>query len=317
MKNSVIFLTLLFAAIPGSMTLARSIVATITHIDGNTQVYSHPSKTSPLAKQDANGTTVLFEGQYYRVRDAIPGEKLENGNILRTRPGAHANVIFDNGDQIHLGPGSSYHIQWNGKNTKKIEFKLMYGKLRGIISKESDEKKIIIKTKIATMGVRGTDFFVSDSGPKGETEITVLRGMVEVTNESTGKLLPVKTGTTALVTEKSEISPRDSTKEDLKTVETSSKTEPTKETPKTVVELEKKALAVTLQDIKLYQPEIYEKIKADPGITNNVLSLNEKAVVLNAATAPSAPPKKGKPRIRELNDSDDQEIYEKYFKLNE
>jgi hypothetical protein len=193
----------------------------------------------------------------------------------------------------------------------------MYGKLRGIISKESDEKKIIIKTKIATMGVRGTDFFVSDSGPKGETEITVLRGMVEVTNESTGKLLPVKTGTTALVTEKSEISPRDSTKEDLKTVETSSKTEPTKETPKTVVELEKKALAVTLQDIKLYQPEIYEKIKADPGITNNVLSLNEKAVVLNAATAPSAPPKKGKPRIRELNDSDDQEIYEKYFKLNE
>jgi len=317
MKNSVIFLTLFLTMMPLSSVLARTIVATITQIDGNTQIYANPSKTSPRTKLGQPGTTVLFEGQYYQVKDAKAGEKLESGNILRTRPGAHATVIFDNGDQIHLGPGSSYHIQWNSKSAKKIEFKLMYGKLRGIVSKEGEEKKIIIKTKSATMGVRGTDFFVSDSGPNGETEITVLRGAVDVTNESTGKTLPIKTGTTALVTEKTEIALRETTKEDLKTVEIASQSSPAKEAPKSVVELEKKALAVTLKDIRLYQPEIYEKIKADPSIVNNVEAVNEKAIALNAASAPSAPPKKGKPRIRELNESDDQEIYEKYFKLNE
>lgn len=302
-------------------------VATITQLQGETQLYTNPSKNPITVKNKNSGTVVLFESEYFLVQEARIGDTVKNGNILRTRPGAHANVIFDNGDQIHIGPGSSYRIQWSDKLEDKLKVDLMYGRLRGIISKEGPRQKAIIKTRSATMGVRGTDFFIADSGPNGETEISVLRGEVEVTNESTKKTLPVKTGMSATVTANVDSETRETTKEDLNgiqaasiitapiTVKPEDKTE--SKLKNKVSELEKKALAVTLHDIKTYQPEIYEKLSTEAKTVGSVQELNNKAYSLIVVNAPSAPPKKGKPRITELKDSDDQEVYKKYFKLNE
>jgi hypothetical protein len=315
MKKTEIFLTLV-ALFHSLNAFARTIEATISNLEGDAQVYSNPSKNA-AKKKDSSGTTVLYEGFYYQVNEAKVGNLIQSGNILRTRPGAQAKVIFDNGDQIHLGPGSSYQIQWNDSKSKKIKFNLMYGRLRGIISKEGKEQKIIIKTKLATMGVRGTDFFISDSGPNGETEISVLRGEVEVINDSTKKSIPLKTGMTTLVSNQEELKPRETNKDDLKAIESASSIGPNQNAPKPVQELEKKALRVTLEDIKTYQPDLFEKIKNDSQSVASVSALNSKAIEITSMTAPAAPIKKGKPRIRELNDSDDQEIYEKYFKLNE
>ncbi len=317
MKTSVNFLALiLFFVAP--FTLAENHVATITQLQGEIQIYSNPS-SKPLKDPSAkSGNIVLFENQYYTLKNAKIGDTVNNGNILRARPGSHAHVIFDNGDQIHIGPGSSYRIQWDQSLEKKLKIDLMYGRLRGIISKEGPRQKAIIKTKSATMGVRGTDFFIADSGPNGETEISVLRGEVEVTSESTQKTLPLKTGMSAKILEKAEIELRETTKEDLKGIQiASTSTGGEKSTNKKNVELEKKALAVTLQDIKLYQPEIYEKISSDPKNLQNLNDLNSNAVSLNVVNAPSAPAKRSKPNITELKDTDDQKVYEKYFKMNE
>jgi hypothetical protein len=315
MNKAAIFLTLAMFAHPAK-SIARTIVATVSNIQGDAQVYSNPSK-KPIQNNGTTGTTVLYEGEYYQVSDAKVGDQIRSGNILRTRPGAHANVIFDNGDQIHLAPGSSYQIKWNDTKSKKIKFNLMYGKLRGIISKEGKEQKIIIKTKIATMGVRGTDFFISDSGPNGETEITVLRGEVEVINDSTNKTIPLKTGMTTVVSKQEELKPRETNREDLKIIDVATRIAPVQNAPKLVMELEKKALQVTLEDVKTYQPELFEKIKNDSQSVASISTLNSKTIEMTAVTAPPAPAKKGKPRIRELNDSDDQDVYDQYFKLNE
>ena len=307
----------------GFSAQAADHVSTITQLQGETQLYSNPSKSPIVAKSKTAGTVVLFENEYFLVQEAKIGDKVKNGNILRTRPGAHANVIFENGDQIHIGPGSSYRVQWNDKLDDKLKVNLMYGRLRGIISKEGPRQKAIIKTRSATMGVRGTDFFIADSGPNGETEISVLRGEVEVTSESTKKILPVKTGMSATITTKTEMEVRETTKEDLNGIQiASSVTAPamvqTKSAEKQkITELEKKALAVTLHDIKTYQPEVYEKISADAKIVSSVQELNSKAYSITVVNAPSAPSKRGKPRITELKDSDDQEVYQKYFKLKQ
>jgi hypothetical protein len=293
-------------------------VATITQIQGEIQIYSDPSSKPKKNQSNESGKIVLFENQYFIVKNAKMGDRILNGNILRARPGSHAHVIFNNGDQIHIGPGSSYRVQWQENLEKKMKIDLMYGRLRGIISKEGPRQKAIIKTRSATMGVRGTDFFIADSGPKGETEISVLRGEVEVINDSTKKSIPLKTGMSAKVVQQAEIELRETNKEDLKGIQIAS-TVVGKEKPSNqkIAELEKKAVEVTLKDIKLYQPEIYQKISSDPKKLENLNDLNFKAVSLNMVNAPNAPAKRGKPNITELKDSDDQEVYQKYFKMNE
>src|SRR4051794_14863358 len=96
-----IFATLVaitFAILPSAW--AGPQVGTLTQTEGSVQLFSHPSKDGvagppPHAK---------FEGTYYSVKDAQTGDRLEQGNILRTQPGGRARVIFDNGDQFHVAP---------------------------------------------------------------------------------------------------------------------------------------------------------------------------------------------------------------------
>ena len=317
MKNSVIFLTLFICSAFSENVSAQNHVATITRMDGDTEIYFNPSKNPSQSKNNSTGTTVLFEGFYYQVKNAKPGDQIQNGNILRTRPSSHANLVFDNGDQINLGPGSSFRIQWKEKNDRKMYMNLMYGRLRGIISKEGPRQKAIIKTRSATMGVRGTDFFISDSGPNGETKITVLRGEVEVRSESTQKIIPVKTGMSALVIANAELKSRPTNKQDFKTIEAASTAISSSSQNPSIEQLEKKALAVTIQDIKTYQPEVYKKIETETKSIASVQQLSSRAISIAAENAPLAPEAKSKAKIHDLKEFDDQEVYDQYFKLNQ
>lgn len=293
-------------------------VATLAQTQGKTQLFTKPSKKPYPEKSLKEGTMALFEGDYYLIQEAKVGDRVENGNILRTLPGAQTKVIYDNGDQFYVGPGTAYRITWN-EGSKKLDTRmnLMYGRLRGVISKEGPRNKLQIKTRAATMGVRGTDFFIADNGPNGETEVSVLRGSVEVKpnaeSAKAGKVQEVKTGMSASVTEKLEI--RQTTKEDLNGIQKAS-TLPQQEpaSPK-IVELEKKAVDVTVKDMQTYQPDLYKQISAEVGNVTFAQQLNTKMIEVVAVKAPSAPPKRRKPRITELKDTDESDFYDKYFKV--
>jgi hypothetical protein len=162
------------------------------------------------------------------------------------------------------------------------------------------------------MGVRGTDFYIADSGPEGETEISVLRGAVDVETPAGRKSL-IKTGMSASIHEKTEI--RETTKEDLGGIQNAS-TLPTSDIKPstTILELEKIAIEVTVKDIQLYQPELFKKLNKNIDQINSVQDLNFKAVALVAETAPPAPLKRRKPKITELKETDSADYYDKYFK---
>ena len=314
MKIGVTFLA--FILLTNAVHAAESNIATITQIQGKTQIFVNPSKKPIQGKSIENNTMVYFEGSYYQIQNAKVGDKMNQGTILRTLPGAHANMIYDNGDQIHIGPGTAYRVEATGKKEAKVKIQLMYGRLRGIVTKEGPRQKLQIKTRTATMGVRGTDFFISDSGTNNETEVTVIRGAVSVKTEKTETI--IKTGTSAIVAENTPVETHETTKEDLKNIETASSVNKNDSIDLMNIKiLEKKAVEATLQDIKVYQPEIFEKLNADSKEPLNLQSLNTKTLNLVALTAPSAPLKKGKPRIDELNETEDKDIYEKYFKKGE
>jgi len=301
-------------------------IATITQIQGQVQIFVNPSKKPIKDKSTDDGTMAFFEGEYYLIQKAKLGDQIQKDTIIRTLPNAQVNVVYDNGDQFHLGPGTAYRVTWNDKTELEARIKLMYGRLRGVISKDGPRQKVEIRTRSVTMGVRGTDFFIADTGTAGETEISVIRGSVAVTADQ--KEQEVKTGMSAtiLATEKTKakVELRETTKEDLGGIEKAStitlpvipQESPQKLTTK-IAELEKKALTVTKKDIELYQPELFKKMSVDIGSVKNSQDLNTKMLTMVATSAPSAPPKRAKPRITEFKDSDEGDVYDKYFKIDQ
>lgn len=140
--RSTLFFALVFAVLVSiAHAHASPQVATLTQVQGETKLFSHPSKKAPAPQPGV--TVALYEGEYYNVKDAEVGDKMERGNILRTAPNGKARVVYDNGDQFNVGPGTAYRVQWSEDSAKATtEVALMYGKFRGIIEKGGPRSKL-------------------------------------------------------------------------------------------------------------------------------------------------------------------------------
>lgn len=351
MNRFLIHCTIVLLAVSAE-SLASDQIGTVTQTEGTVKIFTHPSRKLH-GEGDDKTPRALFQGEYYRVKDAQIGDRVEKGNILRTAPGAKARIVFDNGDQYNVGGGTAYRVFWDkdAKNAKN-EIQLMYGKLRGVVEKGGPRTRLTIKTKSATMGVRGTDFFIAEDA-EGATEVSILRGAVEVkplTPEA--KAIEVKAGFSASVaatpavpatttaspameiapteeTQVQEFKPaqmvelRRTTQEELTGIQKSSdiaamkmedlKAEAKPEVAQLVQELEKKAVETVIQDVKASDPKLYAQIKEMP--VKSTAEINQLAVQTLVKDAPKAPAKR-KPYKSELEDLEG-ESYKKYFKTEE
>lgn len=313
-------------------------VGTLTQLEGLVQVFSQPTKALPKEKP-AQGTRALYEGEYYVVTNAKVGDAVENGNIVRTVPGAKARVVFENGDMYQIGSGTAYRVEWDAKASEKAKLRakidLMYGKLRGVVSKDGPRRKLTVRSKVAVMGVRGTDFFVEENAKTGETEFTIIRGSVEVTPSASvkgaiPKTIEVKAGFSATVAEAKKgeektVAPtvdlRKTAQDELLAIQKVTELKPVEAAPRPeiavkVASLETKAVEATLKDIQVYQPELHSKVsKAASAAPNSIESLNAASI---GALMPSAPEvssrKRRKPVIKDLDAAEDERAYERYFK---
>lgn len=327
----------------GSTALASDQVGTLTQVRGEVKLFTDPSKALPK-----NPPRALFEGEYYTVVEAKIGDRILWGNVLRTSPGAQAKVVFDNGDQFTLGPGSSYRVFWDKDALDgKPRVELSYGQFRGVVAKGGPRSRFNIRTKSATMGVRGTDFFVESEPATGETQLSVLRGSVEMTPRAADAQAPykasieVKAGFSGEVTSKKgaqksaqkdekttglRLDLRRTTQEDLVVIQKStsvsrtairdSVVSPEPATVKQVEALEKKAVESTLKDIQAADPKLYAQItesaKSSPISTIEVL--NTATLQSIAREAPKAPPVRHKAQRKELEDVAPAD-YDKYFEM--
>ncbi|OFZ01754.1 MAG: hypothetical protein A2Z97_07470 [Bdellovibrionales bacterium GWB1_52_6] len=327
-----------------SISLAADQVGTVTQLEGDVKLFSEPSKT--LQKDDGDPRPrALFQGEYYRVQEVKVGDRINQGNILRTALNGKARVVFDNGDQFHVGPGTSYRIFWDADSAKtNTRLNLVYGKLRGVIAKGGPRSRLQVKTKAATMGVRGTEFFIAENGLDGETEISIIRGSVQVQSSANQtKPIELKSGFSANIAtgqvtapkevqESAQMAPkpekmvpvielRKTTQEDLAGIQKSSEIKApeagapalSQEMKTQLASLEKKAIKTTLTDIKTYDPKLYAKL--DTANIKTADQIHVQTVKTLIQTAPKAAEKR-KPFKSEL-DNLEQGAYEKYFKIVE
>lgn len=121
-----------------------------------------------------------------------PGDKLKKGSILNTGSNGSVKLLMTDKTIIDLGPSSLFKVneyQLNNTADRKVDVSVDYGQVRASVNqKVNPEKgKFTIRTKAATMGVRGTEFVVNAGLPPGtgpaakpQTSITVMEGTVEV-----------------------------------------------------------------------------------------------------------------------------------------
>ncbi len=133
-----------------------------------------------------------------------PGDKFGESTIINTGSNGAVKLLMTDKTIVDLGPSSLFKVteyKLNQGSDRKVDVSLDYGQIRASVNQPVAEKgKFTIRTKAATMGVRGTEFVVSaalppkagEPVPSTQTQVTVIKGRVDVSDLKTPNIAPVQ-----------------------------------------------------------------------------------------------------------------------------
>jgi hypothetical protein len=113
----------------------------------------------------ANGDVRIAKNADEPGTAANAGYPVTNTDVIKTGENSSAKILFTDETIMDLGANSALHI--SNYALKNVEnrtgtFSLLYGKLRGLVTKKVGEKgDFQVKTPSAVMGVRGTEWFIA------------------------------------------------------------------------------------------------------------------------------------------------------------
>jgi hypothetical protein len=284
-------------------------VGRIVKLEGSSKIYIPQAKITLKSEKH-----IRFRDQLYRVVEAQRGMKLENGYVVNTSPNAKLKVIFNNGDHFYVAPNTQYVIEWvrpTLKEKEKTVMNVIRGAVRSVVEKDGPRSGMEVKTRSTTFGVRGTEFWVNVLNSHS-TEVSVLRGVIEF-KEKDKESVVIEKGEKAFVS-LDQIRKESITKQDLTQIaQESLPTQVEKVEEESLKALEKKALQVTVNDIKLYEPELYKSISDKHGDLQGSEELTKLTLDSLKEKAPEAKPEaKVKPSLKDLETKEDP--YKKYYK---
>jgi len=136
--------------------------------------------------RNVTGTVdILAQGQL-PAKTAKDGDQISSGDLIRTKTGGTAEVLYQDGTILRIAQRSRIDIgeHFSGKKPDRSEVKLTRGKLRAIVDlkqiKTTGPKRFEVRTANAIAGVRGTDFVVAHE--RALTNVLVNDGQVYVYN---------------------------------------------------------------------------------------------------------------------------------------
>lgn len=131
--------------------------------------------------------TVLKPG--HRTADEVKlNEKLSDDSSILTHEKSGVQLEYKDKTKINVGPNSKIvlnQIRNNNKEEKPSVITMLKGMLRAKVEKAIDPKTetFIIKTKTASMGVRGTEFQFGFNDENNTTSLLTFEGTVELSKE--------------------------------------------------------------------------------------------------------------------------------------
>jgi hypothetical protein len=148
-------------------------------------VAAFPVVAAPAARVDFVVGDVVAKSHSGSQRTVTRGSQLESGDTVLTGNG-RAQMRFTDGAMVSLRPGSEFRIDdyhYSGKpdGEERGFFSLLKGGLRTITGwvGRNDRSKYQVKTVVATIGVRGTEYSVTYGN---SINVNAGEGVVEVCN---------------------------------------------------------------------------------------------------------------------------------------
>lgn len=129
-------------------------------------------------------TTLKGTAELTRLQETLTAEKgmqIELKDLLETETSSKAQVILNDDTVITIGPSSAYHFnKYQEGSDADIEMQLDHGFFKAVTGKigKIAPERFKIKTKAATIGIRGTQFmaYVDDQ----EERIGCIQGTIIV-----------------------------------------------------------------------------------------------------------------------------------------
>jgi hypothetical protein len=135
-----------------------------------------------------------------RLRYLKSGDPVYKKDLINTSSDGSVKILFNDESIMDVGPSSLFKVaQFDSaadSKDRRVEMGLEYGKVRASVNQKLGPRgKFILRTRAATMGVRGTEFYVMSDilgtpggqpdpeQPKSEpvkTQVVVTEGKVEV-----------------------------------------------------------------------------------------------------------------------------------------
>jgi hypothetical protein len=159
---------------------------------------------SPAVRADDAGKVIRLQGgaearEGRATRPLAAGDPIRSGDVLRTGPGSRLQVRFTDGMELTLSDGAEMAVaayDWNAPQAAgKAELSLVQGSFllrTGAVGKLPDHP-LTVKTPLASVGVRGTQFW---GGPldaplnvlliEGKVVVSSPAGSVELENPGEG-----------------------------------------------------------------------------------------------------------------------------------
>lgn len=121
------------------------------------------------------------------------GQNVSQGSRVKTGKKGHAVVELGTGREIKLDPSTSIRVARVTSKKKPITINLDRGGMIAKIKKGRKGKGFVIRTKSATMGVRGTHFYAAVAKKK-DVWMCVNEGSVEIKDNKSGQKVVVPEG---------------------------------------------------------------------------------------------------------------------------
>lgn len=209
MRNGALWLSIvLLATLFCAVDLHAAAIASLRAVAGRVDILS-------------NGRLPAIAGQN--------GSRLSSGDLIRTKTGGSAEVVYNDGTVLRIAQRSRVDIgeHFSVKRPNSSEVKLVRGRLQAIVdlkkipSAAPGAKRFEIRTPNAIAGVRGTDYTVAYE--RAQTNVLVTAGDVYVYNTlMDGQIVNLTPGTITTVLGRNRPSPpRPALDSDLKKMKSS------------------------------------------------------------------------------------------------
>lgn len=140
------------------------------------------SDTTSVVVNMAGKVTVLLPGQKEAV-EVKKGDRLPDDSSLLTQERSFVRVQYRDGSIINLAPNSKMVLRRATSDDNAGVISLVRGKIRSSVNKEernNNKNKVIINTRMAALGVRGTEFIAVYNPENRATSLVTFDGEVAI-----------------------------------------------------------------------------------------------------------------------------------------